>query len=95
MLRAWRDTPGLAADLARARRPRARVVVLGHTHNPGVWPVKSSSESSRITIINTGSFTRPFGAAFVELDGERVRVTRIARHGSTLHPDRVLADFAL
>lgn len=92
MLRAWRDAPRLAVELARAQRPGARVVILGHTHYPGVW---SPPGSPRITIINTGSFTRPFGAAFVALDGERVRVTRIARDGTTLRPGRVLADFAL
>lgn len=92
MLRAWLSAPRLAADLARARRPRARVVVLGHTHHPGVW---SPSGSPRITIINTGSFTRPFGAAFVELNDEHVRVTRIAHRGDALRPGRVLADFDL
>ncbi len=92
MLRAWREAPRLAAELARASRARARVVVLGHTHHPGVW---TPPGSPRITIINTGSFTRPFGAAFVELVGERVRVTRIARSGSALRPGRVLADFDL
>ncbi|MFH1497341.1 MAG: metallophosphoesterase [Verrucomicrobiota bacterium] len=92
MLRAWRETPRLAAGLAREQRPRARVVVLGHTHHPGVWSV---SGSPRITVINTGSFTRPFGAAFVDIHEERVRVTRIKHHGATLRPGRVLADFTL
>jgi predicted phosphodiesterase len=98
MLRAWRDTPRLAAELARAQRPCARVLVLGHTHFPGVWTRKfpgPASSATRITIINTGSFSRPFGAAFAELDGERVRLVRVVRRGATLRPGRVLADFAL
>jgi predicted phosphodiesterase len=92
MLRAWRDTPGLAAALARDQRPRARVVLLGHTHYPGVWRPPGTP---RITIINTGSFSRPFGGSFVELHDERVRVVRITRRGGAFRPGRVLADFAL
>lgn len=88
MLRAWRDTPRLAADLARAHRPRARVVVLGHTHRPGVW------RCGGLTVVNTGSFARPLGGAFVEIAGERVRVVRIARRADgAFAAGRVLADF--
>ncbi len=92
MLRAWRETPRLAAALARAQRPRARVVVLGHTHYPGVWQVPGTP---RITVINTGSFTPPFGSLFVDLEGDRVRVVRIAEAGDRFVPGRVVADFAL
>ncbi|HEY8991397.1 MAG TPA: metallophosphoesterase, partial [Luteolibacter sp.] len=37
MMRAWLATPALARRLAGEQRPRARLVVLGHTHHPGVW----------------------------------------------------------
>lgn len=92
ILRAWRDTPRLAASLATTHRPLARVVVLGHTHRPGVW---RASGPERITVVNTGSFSRPLGGAFVELAGERLRVVRIDRRGAEFFPGAVLADLAL
>ncbi len=89
MLRAWRDTPRLAAALARAHRPRARVVVVGHTHRPGVW------REGDITVVNTGSFARPFGGAYVELIGSCVRVVRIRRCGAGFISGRTMAEFSL
>jgi predicted phosphodiesterase len=80
MLRVWCATPRVAAEMARAQRPGAQVVVLGHTHFPGVWtlPGRRRGEQS-ITVINTGSFAPPFGGCFVEIDKERLRVRRIRR----------------
>ena len=92
ILRAWRDAPRLAADLARHHRPRAQVVILGHTHRPGVWRLE---RAPRITVINTGAFARPFGPVFVEIRGAAVRVVRIARQGDTFAPGRVLAEFTV
>ena len=92
MLRAWRETPRLAAALARAQRPLARVVILGHTHYPGVWQVRGTP---RVTVINTGSFTPPFGSLFVDIEGDHVRVVRIAQSGRRFLPGPVVAGFAL
>jgi hypothetical protein len=49
----------------------------------------------RLTVINTGSFTPPFGSLFVDLEGERIRVVRIARVGDEFRPGRVVADLTL
>jgi predicted phosphodiesterase len=96
MIRAWCATPRLVAELARAQRPRAQVVVLGHTHYPGVWRVPARGAAGRaLTVINTGSFTRPLGGLFVELRGERVRVVRISRGAGGFRAERVVAEFAL
>lgn len=92
MLHAWRDLPRIAPGLARSQRPQARVVVAGHTHYPGVW---HSSAPTPVTVINTGSFSRPFGALFVELQGGLVRVKRVAERGSSFHPGRTVAEFPL
>lgn len=81
MLRAWAGTPRLAAELARAQRGRAVLVVLGHTHFPGVWGMKAGRGGRDVMVVNTGSFTRPFGGCFVELAGEEWRVRRIRRGG--------------
>jgi predicted phosphodiesterase len=92
ILRAWRDTPRLAADLARRHRPRAQVVILGHIHRPGIW---RPQHDPRITIINTGAFARPFGSVYVELQGEVIRVVRIKRRGDEFIAGRMLDEFTL
>lgn len=90
MLKAWREVPARARRLARAQRPRARLIVLGHTHHSGVW-----SEPGGLTVVNTGTFCTPFNPCFVELHGDRVRVVRIARSDGAFHPGKVLAEFPL
>lgn len=90
MLGVWRTTPALARRLALAERPRARVVVLGHTHYPGVWRHHDGP-----VVINTGSFCRPFGGLFVELRDGQVRVVRIVFKRGEFRPGRILAEFPL
>lgn len=92
MLRAWREAPRRAADLARAQRPGARLVVLGHTHHPGVW---RPDGPDGVVVVNTGSFSRPFGGALVEIAGDDVRVVRIEHRGYGFATGRTLAAFGL
>lgn len=92
MAKSWRQTPALVGAVARVERPAARVVVLGHTHFPGVWPAPGGRG---VRVVNTGSFARPFGGAFVELAGERVRVVRIVEAGGEFRPGRVVAEWDL
>lgn len=90
MLRAWTTTPAIARRLARQYRPSARVVILGHTHYPGVWRVADGP-----VVINTGSFSPPFGGFFVELHGDRVEVVKLAKTHGRFHRGRVVAGFSL
>jgi len=90
MLRAWRDLPRLAAALAREHRPRARFAIVGHTHRPGVW-----TPPGGVVVINTGSFSPPFGGALVDVSPSKLTVRRIEARGGTFHPGRTLAEFAL
>jgi len=90
MLRVWQTTPALARALARSQRPAARLVVLGHTHYPGVWRHPAGP-----AVVNTGSFCPPFHNVYVELIGERVRVIRPELRSGEFRPGRVLADFPL
>jgi predicted phosphodiesterase len=92
MLRVWRTTPAIARRLALAQRPRARLVLLGHTHFPGVWRDRAGRGP---VVVNTGSFCRPFGGQFVELRGDAVQVVRIERHNGEFHRGRVVAGFSL
>ncbi len=95
MLRAWTTTPRVVAETARAQRPEARVVVLGHTHYPGVWRVPGRRGAPDITVVNTGSFTKPLGGLLVELRGDRLRVVRIARRGRNFAEGRPVAELSL
>jgi len=68
ILHAWWQTPSLAVDMMKLFRPRAHVVLIGHTHYPGVW-----RRSGRI-IVNTGSFLNYMRAQAAIIEGERLEV---------------------
>lgn len=91
MLKAWCTTPARARRFVREQRPSARLVVLGHTHHPGVWRDRASG----VTVVNTGTFCPPFAARFVELQGDRVRIVRIVWRRGAFHPGRIVAEFPL
>jgi predicted phosphodiesterase len=74
MARAWREAPRRAASLASEHRPRARCIVIGHTHRPGIWRAPL-----RPVVVNTGSFTLPFGAFAADVSPGLVTVRRIER----------------
>jgi predicted phosphodiesterase len=87
---AWRAMPGRAAGLARRHRPRAKFVLVGHSHWPGVWRFPGGP-----TVINTGSFTYPLGAYAVDLFADRLLVRRVRRQGSDFLPGEAIAEFGL
>jgi predicted phosphodiesterase len=68
IIHAWWHTPSLAADLMKLFRPQAQVMLIGHTHYPGVW-----RRSGRI-IVNTGSFLNYMSALAAIIEGERLEV---------------------
>jgi predicted phosphodiesterase len=73
ILRAWLQTPTLAARLCDLFRPNARYVTVGHTHYPGVW------RRGQVTVINTGSYVLHFGALAMILDGDSVEIRKVQR----------------
>jgi UDP-2,3-diacylglucosamine pyrophosphatase LpxH len=89
IFRAWRETPGRAAALARRHRPRARFIAIGHTHMPGVWKTPSG-----VVVINTGSFCRPFSALVLEISPGRLRVRSVVSRGGAYHPGAEVAAFS-
>ena len=86
-----RELPPDSARVCEAtcRWLAARVVVLGHTHYPGVW---NAPGAPGLTVINTGSFSRPFGGLFVELAGGRLQVRRIVETRGEFRPGRLVAE---
>jgi len=90
MIRAWREAPVRASALARKHRPKARCVVVGHTHKPGVWRYPGG-----FSVVNTGSFSRPFGAFTAEVTPGMVRVRRVESRRGEFHPGRTVAEIPL
>jgi UDP-2,3-diacylglucosamine pyrophosphatase LpxH len=90
ILRAWREAPARAAALARRHRPKARFIIIGHTHRPGVWRTHSG-----VIVINTGCFSRPFEAMAAEISPGGICVRRVERRGGAFHPGRPVAEFPL
>ena len=90
IMQAWREAPDRAAALAGKHRPKARFIVIGHTHRPGVWRTASG-----IVVINTGSFCRPFGAMAAEVGARTLVVRRVESRGGAFEPGPEVAEFPL
>lgn len=84
ILDCWRRLPGCAVELAERHRPGASILIMGHTHFPGVWKRRDR------TVINTGSFLPWLGRLCVDLDPDRVEVRRIRHRDGQFLPGRVV-----
>jgi predicted phosphodiesterase len=90
VLRVWREEPALVAAFARVHRPKAKIVVVGHTHRPGVWRTTTGT-----VVVNTGSFTKLLGACAVDLTGDHVTVRRIEGRTGEFQLGATIAAFSL
>jgi hypothetical protein len=64
-------TPARAEALARVFRPKARFILIGHTHFSGYW-----RRGPRM-IINTGSFLPLSGRMAVDVQGDTLTIRPI------------------
>jgi predicted phosphodiesterase len=87
ILRAWLQTPTLAARLCDLFRPNAKYVIVGHTHYPGFW------KRGPFTIINTGSYVLHFGALAVLLEGESIEIRKVIKQKEGFVLGRQVARF--
>ena len=88
IIKCWLQLPARAEGLARVFRPRARTIIVGHTHFSGVW-----RRGPRI-IINTGSFLSAIGGrSMVDIVGDRVTLRKIFRRGDTFEPGAEIETF--
>jgi len=78
--KAWLELPERGANLAAVYRPKARFIIVGHTHFPGIW------RRAGRTIINTGSFVPYLPAYAILLESSRMEIR---------HVDRTSAGFVL
>ena len=73
ILRVWAETPSLAAKFAVRHRPRARLILIGHTHRPGIWLRGPRA------VINTGGFMALGSPLAVDLADGTLTIRRIRR----------------
>lgn len=74
IFRAWRHEAKRAHAFAQRHHPSARVVLLGHTHRPSVKHLPGGP-----VIVNTGSYTAPFGGLAADITSETVTVRQVRR----------------
>jgi UDP-2,3-diacylglucosamine pyrophosphatase LpxH len=89
IVKAWREVPGRAADLAGVFRPQAKFIIVGHTHCPGAWAVPPR------VIINTGSFVPYFGACAAIIESGHIEVRKINSCRRQFVMGRLLRKFAV
>jgi predicted phosphodiesterase len=90
ILQSWREAPERAAALATRHRPKARYVLIGHTHRPGVWKTQSG-----VVVVNTGSFCTGFGGMAADVSADTIRVRRIELKRGAFRPGPEVAVFPL
>lgn len=70
----WRREPALAERFMQTYAPKARVMILGHSHHAGVW------QRGERTIINTGGFMFPARPWCVMIRDNELTVHRVHKH---------------
>jgi predicted phosphodiesterase len=90
ILRAWREHRYRMARLAREHWPRAKYVLVGHTHRPGIWRMREG-----VTVINTGSFCPPTGGYLVDVESSRLVVRQLEQRAGEFRPGRTVAELPL
>ena len=89
IVKAWWETPGLAANLGRVFRPQARFIFVGHTHFPGAWKV-----NPRI-VINTGGFVPPFRACVAIIDSNKIELRQVVSYKRKFVLGKRIAGYAI
>ena len=80
----WQRLPRSAAKLAEFHRPKARFVIVEHTHYPGIWSRRNHQ------IINTGSFLPGLGRLLVDIHEKHLEVRKIRRTKGAFHQGRIV-----
>ena len=89
ILDCWRRVPGHAVAFAERFGKNPRFIIVGHTHNPGIWQKGSQ------VVINLGSFFPWPGARCVDIENGRLLVRKLHRGPNRIKIGPVLASFEL
>lgn len=90
VLRAWRETPALAAALVARHQLPARFFVMGHTHRLGAVRTPGG-----LVVVNTGSFCAPSDPGVVDITDTHLVLRRVDRRGGEFRLGAALAAFSL
>ncbi len=90
IFRAWRHEAARAGAFARRVQPEARVVLLGHTHRPSIRRLPDG-----LVVVNTGSYTTPFGGFVADVSAVDVVVRRVRRQRGVYAPADTVATIPL
>ncbi|MCZ6834956.1 MAG: metallophosphoesterase family protein [Planctomycetota bacterium] len=71
VLHYWHVIPSLAACFTKTHCPKAKFMIFGHTHRPGIW------EFEGLTVINTGCYGFPGHPRAVTIEGQELKVWAI------------------
>lgn len=88
MMRVWREMPDIAAGFADEQRPRAKIIITGHTHFHGVW------RRGRHVIVNTGSLCAPREGQVVDITDNALEVHRVVRRKGLFYPGKTVENFS-
>lgn len=89
ILNCWRQVPDRAVSLATRFSYSPKFIIVGHTHNPGIW------NRGPHTVINTGSFFPWPGARCVDIDGDTLTVRKIIKGQNKIEIGRSQKTFSL
>jgi predicted phosphodiesterase len=89
LVSSWTSTHVNAINLVRVYRPHARVIVVGHTHFPGIW------HRHGYTVINTGSYLPVLGRLAVDFEGGHVTVRKVIFRRGRFHLGRTISRIPL
>jgi len=89
ILSCWKQVPDRAISLAKRFGLLPRFIVIGHSHNPGIWTRGAQ------TVINTGSCFPWPGARCVDIDEKNLTVRRLDKARDHASAGEPLASFPL
>ncbi|MBD5782638.1 metallophosphoesterase family protein [Pelagicoccus sp. NFK12] len=89
ILKAWSEVPDRAASLTERFGLAPKFIVVGHTHNPGIWT------RGKQRVINLGSYFPWPGALCIEIEDKTLNVRRVRKRQNAIEIGRTVASFKL
>lgn len=89
ILKCWQEMPGRAISLASRFALTPRFIVVGHTHNPGIW------RRGDQVVVNLGSYFPWPGARCIDIDDQTFSVRMIKKGKNRIEIGRVIESFEL
>lgn len=89
ILKSWSEVPARAVSLTERFGLSPKFIVVGHTHNPGIWKRRGQ------TVINLGSYFPWPGARCVDILDQRLEVRKIHKRPNAIKVGRTVASFEL